>query len=213
MFTSQVPSSFWGEAIFTTCYLINRLPSKSLCFHTPLSDLLKLFPQVRLLNSLGSKVLGCTGFVYDHSPTRDKLDSRAIKCVIDVFFFKRSYKMCISWVFPKSKRYKCYNPLLSEVFSFLWCIIPRIPTFLSQCPYPGGENLCRQPLGSLCFTSYFSTIHTTKSPWTFPRDNLWWQPLGSLCFTSYFFTTHTKKTSWTFTRKPFTTESHTPKET
>lgn len=81
MFASHASISFWGEAILTASYLINCLPSKSFQFRTLLSVLFEI-PQVRLLKSLQPKVFGCTVFVYDHSPTRGKLDSRAIKCWI-----------------------------------------------------------------------------------------------------------------------------------
>lgn len=41
IFTSHVPINFWGEAVLTASYLINRLPSKIPKFQTPLNILLK----------------------------------------------------------------------------------------------------------------------------------------------------------------------------
>lgn len=42
MFTSLMPKKFWGEAILTTTFLINWMPSSVLNFNTPLSTLLPL---------------------------------------------------------------------------------------------------------------------------------------------------------------------------
>ena len=37
MFTTNVPKQFWGDAILTASYLINRMPSKVLNYQTPLN--------------------------------------------------------------------------------------------------------------------------------------------------------------------------------
>ena len=39
LFTSNVPKCFWGDAILTACYLINRMPSRVLNYQTPLNCL------------------------------------------------------------------------------------------------------------------------------------------------------------------------------
>ena len=36
MFQANLPPKYWGEALLTTTYLINRLPSLALQFNTPL---------------------------------------------------------------------------------------------------------------------------------------------------------------------------------
>ena len=43
MFTNNVPKQFWGEAVLTATYLINRMPSRTLKFNTPCQVLLKFF--------------------------------------------------------------------------------------------------------------------------------------------------------------------------
>ena len=48
-FTNNVPKLFWGEAILTGSYLINRLPSRVLQFQTPLQILLQTYPHTRLI--------------------------------------------------------------------------------------------------------------------------------------------------------------------
>ena len=58
LFHMKVPSKFWGEALLTTCYLINRLPSYVLNFRTPLRScfLTKIY-SLFLLGFLGVFVL------------------------------------------------------------------------------------------------------------------------------------------------------------
>lgn len=64
MFTQSVPHSYWGEAILIASYLINRLPSKTLNYKTPLNVFLEAFPNYsKALNTLAPKVFGCTSFI------------------------------------------------------------------------------------------------------------------------------------------------------
>ena len=44
LFIVDVPKIFWGDAILTACFLINRQPYKILQFQTPISVLNKCFP-------------------------------------------------------------------------------------------------------------------------------------------------------------------------
>lgn len=43
MFTSNMPKMFWGDAILTSTFLINRMPSRTLNFKSPLSKHFKHF--------------------------------------------------------------------------------------------------------------------------------------------------------------------------
>ena len=59
MFTSNVPKFFWGEAILTATYLINRMPSRTLNFKTPCESLLENFPTTHILHSIQNIRLYC----------------------------------------------------------------------------------------------------------------------------------------------------------
>ena len=56
---SSVPSTFWVEALSTTIYLINRLPSRVLDFASPYYHLYHHHP-----NYLDMHTFGCVCFVY-----------------------------------------------------------------------------------------------------------------------------------------------------
>ncbi|XP_070053441.1 uncharacterized protein [Nicotiana tomentosiformis] len=90
---SRVPLRFWGDAVLTTCYLINRMPSSPIKDQIPHSV---LFPQSPLY-SLSPRVFGSTCFVHNLAPRKDKLAPRALKCVF----------LGYSRV---QKGYRCYSP-------------------------------------------------------------------------------------------------------
>jgi hypothetical protein len=81
MFSTNMPIRFWGDAALTATFLINRMPSRILLFHTPLETLTTYFPRQKLGTTLPLKVFGCIAFVHIHSHARTKLDPRARKCV------------------------------------------------------------------------------------------------------------------------------------
>ena len=81
LFQGNVPKSYWGEAVLTVTYMINRIPSQVLHNKSPVEILKSFYPHFRTSNGLTPRVFGCTTFVHVHSQHRDKLDPRAIKCV------------------------------------------------------------------------------------------------------------------------------------
>ena len=94
-----VPSHFWGDAVLTACYFINRMPSSVLHNQVPHSILFPHDP----LHPLPLKAFGSTCFVHDFSPGLDKLSPRAHKCVF--------------LGFPRSQKgYKCFSPSLNRHF-------------------------------------------------------------------------------------------------
>lgn len=50
---ASMPLSFWDEAFLTSCYLINRLPSKIIQNVTPLHKLFGVQPDYTLLRTFG----------------------------------------------------------------------------------------------------------------------------------------------------------------
>jgi len=103
MFTTNVPKQFWGDAILTASYLINRMPSKVLNYQTPLNMFLQYYPHTRVCMDLPLKVFGCTSFVHIHSLAQTKLDHRAHKCI----FLGYS---------ATQKGYRCYSPEQHKYF-------------------------------------------------------------------------------------------------
>ena len=52
MFQSNVPKHFWGEAILTATFLIDRTPFRVLCFLTPIHVFCQVFPHNRLVSNI-----------------------------------------------------------------------------------------------------------------------------------------------------------------
>lgn len=79
MLATNVPNQFLGYAFLTAIYLINRIPSWILNFHTPYSTLQTLYLTNCILTYIPLKIFGCTTFVYNLDPQRSKLDTKSIK--------------------------------------------------------------------------------------------------------------------------------------
>ncbi|KAH9802834.1 retrovirus-related pol polyprotein from transposon RE1 [Citrus sinensis] len=75
---AHMPLSYWGEALASAAYLINRTPSSSLGFQTPFQVLNDAIMSPNVLN-LPPHVFGCVAFV--HLPQQEKLSPRALRCV------------------------------------------------------------------------------------------------------------------------------------
>ncbi|RVW78478.1 Retrovirus-related Pol polyprotein from transposon TNT 1-94 [Vitis vinifera] len=76
MFSMNVPKLFWGQAVLTAAYLINRMSFRVLKFQTPCQTLLKSFPTTRLISTVPPKIFGCSVFVHINQQHRSKLDPR-----------------------------------------------------------------------------------------------------------------------------------------
>ena len=116
LFQGNALKSYWGEAVLTTTYLKNRIPSRVLDNKSPLEVLKSFYPHSRTSNGLTPRVFGCIAFVHVHSQHRDKLDPRAIKCV----FLGYS---------STQKGYKCYNPSTRKFY------ISANVTFIENKPF------------------------------------------------------------------------------
>jgi transposase InsO family protein len=64
LLSSKCPKTFWGEAVLTATYLINRVPSKVIGYKTPLSMFQTCFPKNKLVNNLPLKVFGCIAYTH-----------------------------------------------------------------------------------------------------------------------------------------------------
>ena len=92
IYSSHVPLQFWGEAVLTAIYLINRTPSSVLSGTSPYEKLFSCKPD---LSSL--KVFGCTCFVLLHDHERTKLSPKSTVCVFLGYGIEQ-------------KGYRCYDP-------------------------------------------------------------------------------------------------------
>ena len=87
-----LPGQFWGEAIATAVYLLNRAPTKSVCGMTPYEALYKVKPRVDHL-----RTFGCIGHV-------KKVGWHLPKLV------DRSSEMVFIGYEPNSKAYRLFDP-------------------------------------------------------------------------------------------------------
>ncbi|KAK2437071.1 putative mitochondrial protein [Trifolium repens] len=119
----NVPFRFWGDAVLTACYLINRMPSSVLDGNIPHSILFPHSP----FHSVPPRVFGSTCFVHNLSPGLDKLSARSLKCVF--LGYHRS-----------QKGYRCYSPTLRRY------LVSADVTFFESVPYFEPNNLTPEPL-------------------------------------------------------------------
>jgi Integrase core domain/gag-polypeptide of LTR copia-type/GAG-pre-integrase domain len=96
LFSANLLKIFWADAILTSCYLINRLPSRILNFKSPFEIL-----HGRKYTISHLRVFGCICYV--HIQDSGKLDPRAKKCI---FLGYSSTK----------KGYKCYDPNTNKTY-------------------------------------------------------------------------------------------------
>ena len=89
-----MPTNYWGEAITTAAYLINRVPSSSLQFQTPF-DVLHHTVSAPTIPNMSPKVFGCVAFVYLQKGLRTKLEPQALRCVfVGYALHKKGYRCC-----------------------------------------------------------------------------------------------------------------------
>ncbi|XP_021901240.1 uncharacterized protein LOC110817136 [Carica papaya] len=101
MFTSHVLKQFWGEALLTVTYLINKMSYRILQFQTHYELLSQFFSNSHILNFLPLEVFGCSAYIHVHSHLRGKLDPRAFKCIFVGYSSNQKGYKCffldISW--------------------------------------------------------------------------------------------------------------------
>ncbi|KAM1062317.1 hypothetical protein ACFX2A_027225 [Malus domestica] len=103
LLVAHLPLHYWGEALTSATYLINRLPSRTLNFHTPFQALTSQTSSPPTPN-LPPRVIGCVAFVHLHPPQRKtKLEPRALRCVFLGYA-------------TTQKGYRCYHPSSKKMF-------------------------------------------------------------------------------------------------
>lgn len=124
MFESNVPLSFWPEAVVTAAYLINRLPTSILHHKTPIQTL----SLQTNIPSIDPKVFGCT--VYTHVPRtqRHKLEPCAEKCVFVGYS-------------STQKGYRCYNPRTRKILVTMNCVFVETEYYYETHTREQGESL------------------------------------------------------------------------
>ncbi|CAL2248981.1 unnamed protein product [Prunus armeniaca] len=71
LFDANMPRPFWGEAVLSASYLINRIPSSILNFQTPLQTLHQHI-QMPLIPNLEPQIFGCVVFFHIHDHQQSK---------------------------------------------------------------------------------------------------------------------------------------------
>ena len=80
LFGMNMSKFYWGEAVKSTVYLINRTLTSVIEFQTPQQKMQSLLPIPYLLK-LEPRVFGCTVYVHVPKVLRSKLDPCAKRCV------------------------------------------------------------------------------------------------------------------------------------
>ena len=125
MIERNVPKIFWGDAILTAAYLINRMPSKVLNFSTPIQKLLETYPNSPLIHTLPPKTFGCVVFV--HKQVKSKLDPRADKCIFVGYS-------------PSQKGYKCYSPITRKTIVSKDVVFYESEAYYPKLPIQGESD-------------------------------------------------------------------------
>ncbi|GJY57080.1 retrovirus-related pol polyprotein from transposon TNT 1-94 [Tanacetum coccineum] len=99
LLSADVPSVFWGEAVLTTTYVIDRIPT---AHNSGLSPFEKLYGTLPDYSSL--HVFGCTCFILKPHVERTKLSSKSTLCVFLGYGVSQ-------------KGYRCYDPVGQKLYT------------------------------------------------------------------------------------------------
>ncbi|KAJ9535774.1 hypothetical protein OSB04_un001074 [Centaurea solstitialis] len=123
--TSHMPISYWGEAAATATYLINRVPSSSIDFQTPLQALTTTVV-APIVPELPLRVFGCIAFVHLYKHQRSKLNPRALRCVFVGYDNNK-------------KGYRCYHPSTKHMYVTMDVVFHEEKMFFRESESQ-GEN-------------------------------------------------------------------------
>lgn len=126
MIESRLPIFLWPEAVATSVFLINRLPTKILNKKTPL-DILSKQTKIPAPLSLSPKVFGCTAYVHIPKHERSKLEPCARKCVFVGYGVNQ-------------KGYRCFDPTTKKIITTMNCDFLETEFFYTNQPSGQGES-------------------------------------------------------------------------
>jgi Reverse transcriptase (RNA-dependent DNA polymerase) len=157
MFEGQVPQFFWDNAVSTAVYLINRIPSKTNEFKTPLQTLATYVSIPSYLN-LSPKIFGCIVYVHVRKISRSKIESCAEKCVFLGFG-------------SHQKGYKCYNPENKKFYTTMDVTFIEDKSYFKHQAHVQGERKSNtweheHVLGSIGVTQELNLIPKENSDLT-----------------------------------------------
>ncbi|WZZ44848.1 hypothetical protein YC2023_041107 [Brassica napus] len=127
MFHANVPKRFWGDAVQTACYLINKIPTKNLKNLSPFEVLNKTKPHLDHL-----KVFGCLCYALVPGERRNKLEAKSTKA------------MFIGYSITQ-KGYKCYDTITRRVMVSRDVKFVESRGYYEEKKWEDLEDLSREP--------------------------------------------------------------------
>ena len=124
---AHVPLSYWGHALTSAAYFINRVPSSTIDFRTPSQALIEAIV-APVGPNLPPHVFGRVAFVHLHKRQRNKLTPRPMRCVF------LGYAAC-------QKGYQCYHSPSKRMFVTMDVFFHEDSMYFSSEPELQGEHL------------------------------------------------------------------------
>ncbi|GAA0186269.1 hypothetical protein LIER_33557 [Lithospermum erythrorhizon] len=119
MFQAHLPDVFWGDAIFTATYLINRIPAYILGCKIPYELIYEKKLDIEHL-----KIFGCLCYATNNAPHKMKFDHRSFTCIfIGYPVDLKGYKLL---------NLKTNEVMVSRDVKFLETVCPFDPLFPKQ---------------------------------------------------------------------------------
>ena len=151
-----MPLCYWGEALLSVAYLINRVPSCSINFKTPFQACWSCccsnspnFP---------SHVFRCVTYVHLPKHQHNKLMPRALKCVFVGYAFHQKGYMCLSLWMLSFMKILCISPSLT----FRGSIFRKFNSYTQpwgRCCIIFNQNVCDLDPSGQNFDLSGDTLH------------------------------------------------------
>ena len=137
---SNLPHTFWGEALSTAAYLRNISPTKAITGMTPYEA---WTGKRSLVNGL--RVFGCQAFVHIPKDERKKLDPKSKKCILLGYG-------------ATTKGYRLYDPLRKRVFHSRDVIFNEL-----KCSFDEPSTIHHEPEQHV-YLEYLGELSETENP-------------------------------------------------